>query len=224
MTTNDNTIPGKEEEHDMNMLALRDEFRSAISRLVETTSPANQAFACKDALKHYMDALGIEINVGYADLDFQRAFDHEHSLVERCMDWWDELVSGIRYPVAVCHVVTGTLPGGYVSHTTAAISVYDRDGKPIAHDAVEWVDCSSAESDEECYTGFSQAIKAKAADSGARSMFEFVDGVLRSSVSIAHDPEQGPTWFDELTYGKHEEGMRGIDLRMDELHPNPERN
>ena len=151
-----------------------------------------------------MDKLGILIDLGYAKRDFQRTSDDGHPLVERCLDWWDELVSGIRYPVAYCHVVTGTLPGGYVSHTAAAISTYDRDGKPVAKDAVTWADCASAETDEECYRNFSRAIREKAAELGARSLFEFAGETLRSSVSIAHDPQQGPTWFEERTYGKRE--------------------
>jgi hypothetical protein len=194
----------------MNMSALRDEFRSAVTRLVETTSPPNQASACKDALKNHMDTLGIEINVGYADMDFQQAFDHGHSLVEPCMDWWDELVSGIRYPVACCHVVTGTLPNGYVSHTAAAISVYDRDGKPIAHDAEEWMDSTQEETDDECHAKFARAIREAAARIGARSLFKFYEGTLDSSVSIAHHPEQGETYFHERTYGKHEEDTTAV--------------
>ena len=161
----------------MNMSTRRSDFLSAITRLVENTTPPQQTAACTDALKREMDALGIGINLDYAEKDFQWASDEGHPLVERCMDWWDEVVSGIRYPVACCHVVTGTLPGGYVSHTAAAISVYDRDGKPVAHGAVEWADCCSAETDEECYTKFATAIYEKAADLGARSMFKFIDGM-----------------------------------------------
>ena len=59
------------------------------------------------------------INDDYARADFQRALDEGRSLEELCLDWWDELVSGIRYPLACCHIVTGTLRGDYVSHTAA---------------------------------------------------------------------------------------------------------
>jgi hypothetical protein len=188
----------------MNMSTRRSDFHAAVTRVVETAAPTQQASACADALKREMDTLGIPVNLDYAKEDFRRAADAGRPLVERCMDWWDEVVSGIRYPVACCHVVTGTLPGGYVFHTAVAISVYDRDGKPVARDAVEWADCCSAETNEECYSKFAMAIYEKAADLGARSMFKFIDGMLRSSVSIAHHPEQGPTWFDERSYGKRE--------------------
>ena len=192
----------------MNMSKRRSDFHAAVTRVVETAEPAHLASACADALKREMDTLGIPINLDYAKEDFQRASDQGHPLVERCMDWWDEEVSGICYPVACCHIVTGTLPGGYVSNTVAAISVYDRDGKPVAHDAVEWADHSSAETDEECYTGFNWAIRHKAADLGAGSMFRFVNGVLCSSVFIDQDPEQGPGWFHERSYGKREKDER----------------
>jgi len=187
-------------DDNMNMATMRSDFHSAITRLVESTSPTQQASACTDALKREMDTLGIPINLDYARKDFQWALDEGRPLVERCLDWWDEVVSGIRYPVASCHIITGTLPGGYASHTVAAIWVYDRDGKPVAHDVVEWADHSWRETDVECHKNLNMAIFKKAADLGARSMFKFIDGTLCSSVSIAHDPEQGPTWFEERTY------------------------
>ena len=196
----DDTVPELKREPHINMATMRSDFHSTITRLVEITAPAQQASVCTDALKIEMETLGIGINLDYAERDFQWAVDKARPLVEQCMDWWDELVNGIRYPVACCHTITSTLPGGYVSHTAAAFSVYNRDGKPIAHGVVEWADCSSLETDTECYTKFTMDICQKAAENGARSMFKFVDGSLRSSVSIAHDPEQGHTWFDERTY------------------------
>ena len=155
-----------------------------------------------------MDTLGIPINLDYAKEDSSGR--RTRGILSSNGAWTgvDEEVSGICYPVACCHIVTGTLPGGYVSNTVAAISVYDRDGKPVAHDAVEWADHSSAETDEECYTGFNWAIRHKAADLGARSMFRFVNGVLCSSVFIDQDPEQGPGWFHERSYGKREKDER----------------
>jgi hypothetical protein len=186
-----------------NLPEMRNEFRAAITRLAEATVPTQQASACVDTLVEHVGRLGIDVNIEYGQRAFQRASEAGH-LVEECMDWWDEVVNDICYPVACCHVVTGTLPGGYVSHTVAAISVYDRDGKPVAHDAVEWADHSSAETDEECHSGFSWAIRHKAADLGARSLFRFIDGVLCSSLFIDQDPEQGPGWFHERSYGKRE--------------------
>jgi len=200
MIKNNNAPPKLEGEQNMNMSTKRSDFHSAVTRLVESTAPTQQASACTDALKREMDTLGIRINRDDAERDFQWVLDEGHPLVGRCMDWWDELVYDIRYPVAHCHIVTGTLPGGYVSCTVAIILVYDRDGKPVAHDTVEWADCSSEETDDKCHAKFATAINNKAADLGARSMFRFVDGILCSSVSIVHDPEQGPTWFDARTY------------------------
>ena len=37
-------------------------------------------------------------------------------------------------------------------------------------------------------------------------MFRFVNGVLCSSVFIDQDPEQGPGWFHERSYGRREKG------------------
>ena len=208
----------KEGEHDMNMSTMRDEFRSAITRLVEITPSADQASACTTALEKHLHTIGAGgINREYALSDFRCALDNGHPLVERCMDWWDELLFDIRYPVAYCHVVTGTLPGGYVSHTIAAISVYDRDGKPLAHDMVEWADFASTElTDKESYGGFCEAIRKAVVRLGARSMFKFIDCVLHSSVSIFHDPEQGPSWFREQTYGKREEDTTADPVAMDQ--------
>jgi hypothetical protein len=188
---------------------LRDEFRTAITRLVEATERAQQASACVDALVQHLGKLGIEgIDADYARKRFQRASEGGR-LVERCMDSWDEIVCDIRYPVACCHVITGTLPGDFMTNTVAAISLYDRDGTPLAHDAVEWADFASTElTDEESHGRFSRAIREAAARLGAKSLFKFYDGVLGASVSIAHDPEQGATWFHERSYGrrKKEEG------------------
>jgi hypothetical protein len=190
---NNDAVPKPEGKRQTDISAMRNDFHAAITRVVESTPPSQQASACTDVLRQQMHLLGIPVNIEYAQKALQRALEGGR-LIERCLDGWDEVVSGIRYPVACCHVVTGTLPGGYVCHTVAAFSVYDRDGKPLAHDAVEWADCSSEEeTDEESYTRFSRAIREQAAALGARSLFKFYDGVLGSSVSIAHDPEQGPT-------------------------------
>ena len=188
--------------------AMRSDFHAAITRVVESTPPSQQASACTDVLRQQMHLLGIPVNIEYAQKALQRALEGGR-LVERCMDWWDEVASGIRWPVAICYVVTGKLPGGYVRHTVAAMSVYDRDGKPVAHGAVEWAGFASTElTDKESYGGFNRAISEKAAELGARSMFEFAGECLRKSVSIAHDPEQGPMWFDDRRYGerKRDEG------------------
>jgi hypothetical protein len=187
-----------------NLPQMRNEFLSAITRLVEATAPAQQASACVDALVEHIGRLGVGVNTGWAQRAFQSA-QEAGRLAKACMDWWDELLFDIRYPVACCHIVTGTLPGDCLSNTVAAISVYGRDGKPLAHDVVEWADFASTDlTDEESYGGFNKAIREATVRLGARSLFKFCDGDLSSSISIAHDPEQGPCWFHERSYRRRE--------------------
>ena len=185
-------------DNDVNPSEMRSEFCSAITRLIEVTEPSQQVSACIDALVQHVDRLGIDINREYANMTFQKALEGGH-LCSECMDWWDEVVCEVRYPVACCHISTGTLPGGSLRNTVAAISVYDRDGNAIGHDFVEWADYA-AESDAECHRGFSRAINQAAARLGARSRFTFNDGILSTSVSIAHHPEQGDIYLCERTY------------------------
>ena len=139
-------------------------------------------------------------------------------MAEACMDWWDELLFDIRYPVACCHIVTGTLPGDILSNTAAAISVYDRDGNPVAHEIIEWADCAKEETDNDCHAKFVTVIDEAAARLGARSLFKFRNGELSSSVSIAHDTEQGPCWFHGKSY------RRGESDGGDESKPDDQRN
>jgi hypothetical protein len=54
----DDTVP--EGEHHMNMSTRRSDFHSAVTRLVENTSPTRQASACTDAFKRETDMLGID--------------------------------------------------------------------------------------------------------------------------------------------------------------------
>ena len=48
---NDNAVPEREGEQHMNVPEMRSEFQSAITRLVESTLPTQQASACMDALR-----------------------------------------------------------------------------------------------------------------------------------------------------------------------------
>jgi hypothetical protein len=178
-----------------NVSELRNKFRSAIATLVEATASAQQASACVDAIVQHVATFGISVNTDAAQRDFQKALENGN-MVETCTEWWDELVSGIRYPVACCHIVTGTLPGEYVRNTVAAIIVYDQNGKAIGHDIVEWADCAQDETDKECYAKFTGMIWETATRLGARSVFEFNgEGTVTRSVSIAHDSDGGATYF-----------------------------
>ena len=118
-------------DNDVNPSEMRSEFCSAITRLIEVTEPSQQASACIDALVQHMDRLGIDINREFAKRAFQRASEGGY-LCRECMDWWDKVVCEVRYPVACCHISTGTLPGGLLRNTVAAISVSTETARPSA--------------------------------------------------------------------------------------------
>jgi len=208
-------------EEQSNLPELRNDFRAVITRLVEAAAPTEQVSACVDALAQHVGRLGVGgINTGWAQRAFQIAKEAGR-LPEACIDWWDEIVCEIRYPVACCHVVTGTLPGDFFSATIATISVYDRDGKPLAHDVVEWADFASSDlPDEQSYGGFNEAIRKAAVRLGAQSLFEFFNGILTNSASIAHDSEQGEIWFDMRSYRRREQGAGDGSKHDDQIQAN----
>ena len=80
-----------------NLPEMRNEFLSAIVRLVEATAPTQQASACVDALVEHVGRLGVDVNIDYAQRDFQRASEGGR-LVEACMDWWDDSFSTSATP------------------------------------------------------------------------------------------------------------------------------
>ena len=200
---------GKSNKEELDLPRMRKEFQAAIARLTEAAEPTEKVFACVEALVRHVGKLGIiDIDTGYAQWDFQLAL--AGGLTGACMDRWDELLHDIRYPVACCHIVTGTLPGGFLSNTVAVISSYNRNGKPLGHEVVEWAAlASTGMTDKESYAGFNKAIREAAVRLGAGSLFKFLGGDLSSSVSIAHDPDLGPCWLHERSYRREPESRDG---------------
>jgi hypothetical protein len=144
------------------------------------------------------------LNREYALQDFRLhlAAHGQGAIAQHVMEWADECANGIRWPVAFTYIVTGKLPGSYRENTTVVIVVEDHKGKIVRHQVLNWCDYSHVEDDADCYRAFNEAIDKAAVDMGARSIFDFHchDARPTKSVSVAHDPEQGASIFNEREY------------------------
>lgn len=179
-------------------------FERGLTALMDGDKDVDDDRLC-ERLVDYLAAQpwGACIDRDYASEDFKRTLGScgRDAIVERVLDWAEELANAIRWPVAYTYIVTGKLPGEYRENTTALVVVVDRDDKVVGHRVVHWGDYTHIENDAERYRAFNWAIDQCAIDLGARSIFDFhCDGLLNRIVAVAHDPEQGPTIFHEREY------------------------
>lgn len=157
-------------------------------------------------LVNYLDAqLGGAADCDHATMDFERCLRDKgrEAIGAYVMEWVEEIVSGIRWPVAFVHTVTGELPFCKRQNTTITVAVEDHHGHVVGHEVLHWANYCQFD-DDVCYDMLGEAEQEAAFKHGARSIFRFDNGVLASSMSVAYG-EQGPNTFCQRHFNQKEE-------------------
>lgn len=98
-------------------------FERGLTALMDGDKDVDDDRLC-ERLVDYLAAQpwGACIDRDYASEDFKRTLGScgRDAIVERVLDWAEELANAIRWPVAYTYIVTGKLPGEYRENTNCA--------------------------------------------------------------------------------------------------------